>query len=101
MRVLKFSEFVRNLVVPTNLNLVQVKPLRGTALMVFEPTLVFHVVDNLFGGDGRFHTRVEGRDFTPTEMRIIQRMLQGGVRRISRKPGSRSTSCSSNTCARR
>jgi flagellar motor switch protein FliM len=76
VRVLKFSEFVRNLVVPTNLNLVQVKPLRGTALMVFEPTLVFQIVDNLFGGDGRFHTRVEGRDFTPTEMRIIQRMLQ-------------------------
>jgi flagellar motor switch protein FliM len=75
VRVLKFSEFVRNLVVPTNLNLVQVKPLRGMALMVFEPTLVFQVVDNLFGGHGRFHTRVEGRDFTPTEMRVVQRML--------------------------
>jgi flagellar motor switch protein FliM len=75
VRVLKFSEFVRNLVVPTNLNLVQIKPLRGTGLMIFEPTLVFQIVDNLFGGDGRFHTRVEGRDFTPTEMRIIQRLL--------------------------
>lgn len=76
VRVLKFSDFVRNLVVPANLNLVQVKPLRGMALMVFEPTLVFQVVDNLFGGHGRFHTRVEGRDFTPTEMRIIQRLLE-------------------------
>lgn len=76
VRVLKFSEFVRNLVVPTNLNLVQIKPLRGTGLMIFEPTLVFQIVDNLFGGDGRFHTRVEGRDFTPTEMRIIQRLLK-------------------------
>jgi flagellar motor switch protein FliM len=46
------------------------------ALIVFEPTLVFQIVDNLFGGDGRFHTRVEGRDFTPTEMRIIQRLLK-------------------------
>jgi len=76
VRVLKFSEFLRNLVVPTNLNIVQVKPLRGSALMVIEPTLVFQVVDNLFGGDGRFHTRVEGRDFTPTETRIIQRLLK-------------------------
>jgi flagellar motor switch protein FliM len=33
------------------------------------------MVDNLFGGDGRFHTRVEGRDFTQTEHRIIQRVL--------------------------
>jgi flagellar motor switch protein FliM len=75
IRVQKYSEFIRNLVVPTNLNLVQVKPLRGTGLVVFDPNLVFLVVDNLFGGDGRFHTRVEGRDFTATEQRIIQGLL--------------------------
>jgi flagellar motor switch protein FliM len=76
IRVLKYSEFIRNLVVPTNLNIVQMRPLRGNALFVFDPSLVFLVVDNLFGGDGRFHTRVEGRDFTQTEQRIIQRMLE-------------------------
>jgi len=75
IRVQKYSEFIRNLVVPTNLNLVQFKPLRGTGLVVFDPNLVFLVVDNMFGGDGRFHTRVEGRDFTPTEQRIIQGLL--------------------------
>ena len=75
IRVQKYSEFVRNLVVPTNLNLVAAKPLRGTSLFVLDPNLVFLVVDNMFGGDGRFHTRVEGRDFTPTEQRIIQGLL--------------------------
>lgn len=75
IRVQKYSEFIRNLVVPTNLNLVAAKPLRGTALFVFDPNLVFLVVDNMFGGDGRFHTRVEGRDFTATEQRIIQGLL--------------------------
>lgn len=75
VRVSKYSEFIRNLVVPTNLNLIHMKPLRGTALMVFDPGLVFLLVDNLFGGDGRFHTRVEGRDFTQTEQRIIMRIL--------------------------
>ncbi len=75
IKVQKYGEFVRNLVVPTNLNLVTAKPLRGTGLVVFDPNLVFLVVDNMFGGDGRFHTRVEGRDFTPTEQRIIQGML--------------------------
>ncbi|MGL1833356.1 flagellar motor switch protein FliM [Rhodocyclaceae bacterium SMB388] len=75
IRVQKYGEFVRNLVVPTNLNLIQVKPLRGTGLVVFDPNLVFLVVDNMFGGDGRFHSRVEGREFTPTEQRIIQGML--------------------------
>jgi flagellar motor switch protein FliM len=75
VRVVKYSEFIRNLAVPTNLNLVGLKPLRGTGLVVIEPALVFTVVDNLFGGDSRFHTRVEGREFTTTEMRIIQRLL--------------------------
>ena len=75
VKVVKYSEFVRNLVVPTNLNLVHIKPLRGTALFIFDPNLVFLIVDNLFGGDGRFHMRVEGRDFTPTEQRIIQSLL--------------------------
>lgn len=76
VKVSKYSEFIRNLVVPTNLNLVHYKPLRGTALMVIDPDLVFLMIDNLFGGDGRFHTRVEGRDFTQTEQRIIQRVLE-------------------------
>ena len=76
IRVQKYSEFVRNLVVPTNLNLVHFKPLRGTGMIVLDPNLVFLVVDNMFGGDGRFHTRVEGRDFTPTEQRIIQGLLK-------------------------
>ncbi|WP_090541751.1 flagellar motor switch protein FliM [Paraburkholderia caballeronis] len=76
VRVQKYSEFTRNLPIPTNLNLVHVKPLRGTSLFVFDPNLVFYVVDNLFGGDGRFHTRVEGRDFTQTEQRIISKLLQ-------------------------
>lgn len=76
VRTLKYSEFIRNLVVPTNLNIVHVKPLRGSALLIFEPTLVFAVIDSLFGGDGRFHTRIEGREFTPTEQRIIQRLLE-------------------------
>ena len=75
VRVTKYSEFIRNLVVPTNLNLIHMKPLRGTALIVFDPNLVFLLVDNMFGGDGRFHTRVEGREFTMTEQRIIQRIL--------------------------
>ncbi|MCP5279581.1 MAG: flagellar motor switch protein FliM [Thiobacillus sp.] len=74
--VIKYSEFVRNLIVPTNLNMVHVQPLRGTALFVMDPNFVFLVVDNLFGGDGRYHMRVEGRDFTATEQRIIKKLLE-------------------------
>lgn len=75
VKLQKYSEFVRNLVVPTNLNLMQIKPLRGTALLIFDPVLVFLIIDNMFGGNGKFQTRVEGRDFTQTEQRIIRQML--------------------------
>lgn len=75
VRMVKFAEYVHGLAVPSNLNLVRIKPLRGTALVVMEPRLVFTVIDNFFGGDGRFHARIEGRDFTATENRVIQIML--------------------------
>ena len=76
IKTIKYNEFLRTLVVPSNLNMVSMKPLRGTALIVFDPDLIFLIVDNMFGGDGRFHTRVEGREFTLTEQRIIQRLLE-------------------------
>lgn len=76
VKMLKYSDYVRGLMMPTNLNLIQVKPLRGTGLFLIDPKLVFAIVDNFFGGDGRFHTRIEGRDFTPTENRVIQLLLQ-------------------------
>lgn len=70
-----FSAFSRQVPVPANINVVSMKPLRGSALVTFPPNLVFMVVDNLFGGDGRFVTKSEGRDFTNTEQRIITRLL--------------------------
>lgn len=75
-KVQKYSAFLRNLVVPTNINIMQVKPLRGSGLVICEPNLVFTVIDSLFGGSGKLHTRIEGRDFSPTEQRIIQRMVE-------------------------
>jgi flagellar motor switch protein FliM len=75
IKVQKYSEFERNLPVPSNLNMVAMKPLRGAALFTFDPNLVFLVIDSLFGGHGRYTTRIEGRDFTNTEQRIIRRLL--------------------------
>jgi flagellar motor switch protein FliM len=74
-RVEKYGEFLSNLITPTNLNVVNLKPLAGMGLIVLEPALVFTAVDHLFGGDGRYHMRIEGRDFTPVEQRIIKRLL--------------------------
>ena len=76
IKVQKFSAFLREIVVPTNFNLVSVKPLRGSGLIVCDPSLVFAVIDSLFGGIGKFHTRIEGRDFSATELRVILRLVE-------------------------
>ncbi len=74
VEMMKFSEYVHSMFVPTSLNLTRVRPLRGTALVVFDPKLVFIIVDNYYGGIGR-HTKVEGRDFSATEQRVISTVL--------------------------
>ncbi len=75
IKMVKFSEYVHGLHVPTSLNLVKILPLRGTALVVLDPKLVFAVVDNFFGGNGRF-AKIEGREFTATETRVIHLLLK-------------------------
>lgn len=74
VQVMKFGEYVHSLYVPTSLNLVKMKPLRGTALFILDSRLVFKLVDNFFGGDGR-HAKIEGREFTPTELRVVRMVL--------------------------
>ena len=76
IKVQKFSAFLREIVVPTNFNIMSVKPLRGNGLIVCDPSLVFAVIDALYGGIGKFHTRIEGRDFSPTELRVILRLVE-------------------------
>jgi flagellar motor switch protein FliM len=74
VQIMKFGEYVHTLYVPTSLNLVKMRPLRGTALFILDAKLVFKLVDNFFGGDGR-HAKIEGREFTPTEIRVVQLVL--------------------------
>ncbi|AFU97695.1 flagellar motor switch protein FliM [Simiduia agarivorans] len=75
IQIQKFGEYVHTLYVPTSLNMVKFRPLRGTALLILDAKLVFKLVDNFFGGDGR-HAKIEGREFTPTELRVVQIVLQ-------------------------
>jgi len=74
LKIIKFGEFIKTMFVPTSLNICRVNPLRGKALFVFDPNLVYMAVENFFGGEGKFYTKIEGRDFTPTESRVINLM---------------------------
>ncbi len=79
--VRKYSDYVHGLYLPSSLNLIEMKPLAGTALVMLDARLVFRVVDFFFGGSGR-HTKVEGREFTDTERQVIDTVLQRFYRDI-------------------
>lgn len=75
LKIERFGEYIQTLATPTSLNLVRFNPLRGTALVIFDPMLVFTIVDHFFGGTGR-SWKIEGREFTATEQRIIHMLLR-------------------------
>lgn len=71
----KFGDFMRSLPVPTSINIFKLDPLRGNAILVVDSRLVFALVENFFGGAGS-QPKVEGRDFTPIEQAIIQKVVK-------------------------
>jgi flagellar motor switch protein FliM len=74
VEMIKFGEFLKTLPVPTSMHIFRMAPLRGGALLVLESKLVFALIDSFFGGPGSTHVKIEGRDFTPIESHMIQRM---------------------------
>ena len=76
IKLQKYSDFLREIAVPTNFNIMSVRPLRGSGLIVCNPSLIFSIIDGLFGGSGKYPTRMEGRDFSATEQRVIGRLVE-------------------------
>ena len=73
--MIKFGEFMRSLPVPTSLHIFKAEPLRGHGIIEIEAKLVFNLVDNFFGGTGRSFIKIEGRDFTPIENQLINKII--------------------------
>jgi flagellar motor switch protein FliM len=75
IQMIKFSEYINALFVPTSLSLFKMDPLRGIGVIMMDAKLVFMLVDNFFGGDGSIHAKIEGREFTHTELRVIEKVV--------------------------
>ena len=71
----RYGNFIDGLAMPSNVNVCGLSPLRGSALLVCEPDLIFMVIDALFGGSGKLPASLEGREFSATEQRVIQRLV--------------------------
>ncbi len=74
--MIKFGEFIRTLPVPTSLHILKMDPLRGHVLFMIESRLIFNLVDCFFGGSGRGSYKIEGRDFTSIEYRVINKVVK-------------------------
>lgn len=75
LELIKFEEFQRALPIPTSLHLFKMEPLKGTGMLVLESRLVFNLLEAYLGGSGTDSTKVEGRDFTPIEKKIIGKIV--------------------------
>ncbi len=76
---LKFSEFMNSLPLPSCLNILRLDPLRGAAVMVIESKLLYALVDSFFGGNDVPYTKIEGKDFTPIEIKIARRVVLSAI----------------------
>lgn len=73
--MMKYGDFLKGLPVPTSLHIFRMEPLRGNIILVLESKLVFCLVDIFFGGSGAETFKVEGREFTTIENRLVKKIV--------------------------
>jgi flagellar motor switch protein FliM len=70
------GDFCRSIPLPASFNLFRMEPLRGVSMIVLDGALVFAFVDLFLGGTGERHVKLEGKSFTPIELRIIEKIVK-------------------------
>ena len=70
----KFGEFLKNIPLPTSLTIFKMPPLRGFGIFVLDARLVYNLIDIFFGGTTDLHVKIEGRDFSPIENKLIKKI---------------------------
>ena len=77
--MIKFGEFIKKVALPSNINILRLEPMKRNFLLIIDARMVYLLVDHLFGGVGRGHVKVEGRDFSPIENRITRNILNQAI----------------------
>lgn len=73
--VSKFHEYTRSLPSSVSISRIKLHPLPASSIVALEGSLVFTIVDCFFGGGGQDPQKNLRRHFTPTEQRIIERVI--------------------------
>jgi flagellar motor switch protein FliM len=73
---LTYEEFIRSIPNPTTLAVINMDPLRGSAILEVDPAVTFSIIDRLFGGQG------EGAKFQRDLTDIEQSVMEGIIVRV-------------------
>lgn len=79
INIVKFGEFLRTMYIPTSLHIFRMDPIRGHALLVLETNLVFSLIEAFLGGKGTKGIKIEGREFTNIENRMIRKVADAAL----------------------
>lgn len=74
---LTFSEFVMSISNPSCIYVFKMEPLEGSAIIEINPSLVFFIIDRLFGGQGK--PSEQNRELTQIEQNVIHRIVERGL----------------------
>jgi flagellar motor switch protein FliM len=72
----EYRELTKNLPVPTNLNLVTSEGLKGFLVLIFDAKLIFSVLETIFGGSRLSAPKIEGREFTKIELKVVKKLME-------------------------
>ncbi|HPB83895.1 MAG TPA: flagellar motor switch protein FliM, partial [Spirochaetota bacterium] len=70
---LTYEEFIRSIPNPTTLAVVNMDPLKGSAVLEIDPSITFTIIDKLFGGRGE-QTKIS-RELTDIEQSVMEGII--------------------------
>ncbi len=70
----RFKDFLNRIPVPTSIHIFKLEPLKGQSLLVIDATLAYLFIERFLGGE-RKHVKVEGREFTSIEQKLIKKVV--------------------------
>jgi len=78
---LTYEEFIRSMPNPSVISIFEMRPLSGNALMEINPSIVFSIIDRLFGGVGT--PPAKPRELTDIEQSIVARLVNKALESLS------------------
>lgn len=70
---LTYEEFIRSIPNPTTLAVINMDPLKGSAVLEIDPSITFTIIDKLFGGTGE-STKIS-RELTDIELSVMEGII--------------------------